>query len=282
MRVDVRQHAESAFSRPQYAALVEELRRTNREMNDFVRALAHDMGANLMLLECSAARLKRSLSRERSEEAEENLAHIEACLRQSRRLLDDMVELGRSGSLRMEPCRVELAAVVDEVLLEQRELLQTRGVQVHVERPLPVFWCNEDRLKQIVVNLVRNAVKHGCPASGGRITIAGVADETVRARKLAGFRVQDNGPGIAPRHVEDVFRPGWRAPGTVAEGSGMGLAIVRKIAGLYGGDAYVDTNSPGGTFVVRLPQARLGANSGRHPGHSPQPHNPKLGRPSRR
>ena len=293
MRLDTRPHNAKSPTAEQFAALVGQLRRANEELNDFVRALAHDMGANLMLMESSTARLKRALADDRRAGAEENLDHLEACLRQSRRLLDDMVELGRSGSVRVEPCRVELEAVVDEVLFEQRELLSARGVEVRVERPLPAFWCNEDRLKQIVVNLVCNAVKHGCNPQGGRVTISG-AEET---GKLAGFRVHDNGPGIDPRWHEEVFLPGRRLPGTTTEGSGMGLAIVRKIAGLYRGDVRVDPHVSAGTaFVVRLPKAeqtasrpasrRAGGPSdpppARHAGHSPRPHDPRLERPGRR
>jgi signal transduction histidine kinase len=288
----------------QFAALVGQLRRTNDELNHFVRALSHDMGANLMLLESSVSRLKRSLRGGRPA-AGEDMAHVEACLRQSRRLLNDMVELGRTGSVQVEPRRVELEGVVDEVLFEQRELLAARGIKVEVQRPLPAFWCNEDRLKQIVVNLVRNAAKHGCDPHRPRITITcsdAVPMENGSDRRLAEFRVHDNGPGIPPQFREEIFLPGRRLTQADVEGSGMGLAIVRKIVELYGGAVFVDPQTAEGTvFAVRLPQpveaqppaphseARPAAGverpAARHSSHSPQPHNrfqPGLKRPGRR
>jgi signal transduction histidine kinase len=270
----------------QVAALVSQLQRSNEELNHFVRALSHDMGANLMLIEGSVSRLKRSLGAERAPQADEHLAHVEACLRQSRRLLNDMVELGRTGSVQVQPRRVELEAVLDEVLFEQRELLASRQVQVDVERPLPAFWCNEDRLKQIVVNLIRNAAIHGCDRQWPRIVVSTMADAPPG---LVGFSIHDNGPGIERRFHEEIFLPGRRLAEASTEGSGMGLAIVRKIAGLYGGTVFLDPQGTSGTtFVVQLPrpaeaghesppphkrgQPSAGLPPTRHPGHSPRPH----------
>jgi signal transduction histidine kinase len=276
----------------QVAALVSQLRRNHEELNHFVRALSHDMGANLMLIEGSLSRLKRSLRADRPTQADEDLAHVEACLRQSRRLLNDMVELGRTGSVHVEPGRVELDAVLREVLFEQRELLAHRRVEVHVQRPLPAFWCNEDRLKQIVVNLIRNAAIHGGDRERPQIVVASVADAPPG---LASFSIHDNGPGIDRRYGEEIFLPGRRLPEASAEGSGMGLAIVRKIAELYGGTVFLDPQcTTGTTFVVHLPQPidaqhepqrphERGRQSpelptSHHASHSPQPHRRLQGR----
>jgi len=287
MRTDnANNHKKDRSPTEQVAALVAQLQRSNEELNHFVRALSHDMGANLMLIESSVSRLKRSLGAERAERADEDLAHVEACLRQSRRLLNDMVELGRTGSVQVQPGRVELEAVLDEVLFEQRELLASRQVHVEVMRSLPAFWCNEDRLKQIVVNLIRNAAIHGCDPRRPRIVISAAAGA---ARGLAGFSIHDNGPGIDRRYREEIFLPGRRLVEASAEGSGMGLAIVRKIAELYGGTVSFDPQCVSGTtFVVQLPTpAEAGSDpppphqrgrqspalpSTHHRGHSPQPH----------
>jgi signal transduction histidine kinase len=131
-------------------------------------------------------------------------------------------------------------------------------VEVVVGQPLPAVWCNADRVKQIVVNLLRNAVKHGCDPQQPRISIsAGLEQcpplETDVPKRVA-LRIHDNGPGIPRRYHQEIFLPGRRAPGCAADGSGMGLAIVKKIADLYNGDAYVEPGeAPGTTMVVCLP-----------------------------
>jgi signal transduction histidine kinase len=244
----------------QHRRTLRQLRLANDELNHFVRALSHDMRVNFLLLESSFSQLKDNIAKGRQGVPPESVAHVEACLRQSQRFLDDLVELGRSGNVQVEPSTVDLARVVDEVLFEQRELIGQRGVEVQVQRPLPVVWCHEGRLKQILVNLLRNAVKHGCDRQSPKIVI-GPAEPPMRKDHPAGsadrtvaFQIHDNGRGIDPRFQEDIFLPGRRLPEADAEGSGMGLAIVRKIVDHYRGSVYVDPDCPSGTaFVVALP-----------------------------
>jgi two-component system, LuxR family, sensor kinase FixL len=268
-------HGKLRELRRQNAQAVDQLRRANDDLHHFVRALSHDMSVNLILLKSSFDQLRRRFSASESPELDRDIALVDACLRQSRRFLDDMVELGRTGSVQVEPARVELEAVVEEVLFEQRDVLQSRAVEMTVEKPLPVLWCNQDRVKQIVVNLVRNAVKHGCDPQSPRITISAVggpARTTAAGDLLAGFRVHDNGPGIPRRFHQEIFLPGKRLPGAHPDGSGMGLAIVRKIVDLYAGEVYVDPRCREGTrIVVWLPLGQLaakdGAKSSVHSGH---------------
>jgi signal transduction histidine kinase len=279
---------------------LEQLRRANDELNHFVRALSHDMRVNFLLLESSFSELKQNLPTDRDGRLAERVAHVEACLRQSQRFLEDLVELGRSGSVQVEPSTVDLARLVDEVLFEQRELIGQQGVEVLVKRPLPAVWCHEGRLKQILVNLLRNAVKHGCDRRSPQIVIGPAeppapSGEAARpAARTVAFQVHDNGRGIDPRFREEIFLPGRRLPEADAEGSGMGLAIVRKIVDHYRGSVYVDSSCPAGTaFVVALPAPPEGGQSpqqaaetmrhsiagipppftkGRHPSHADGPH----------
>ena len=239
--------------------------------DDFVRALSHDMSANFMLLESSFAHLKKSLDglsggvsdvdghsagRESLSDLGKHAAHVDACLHESRRLLDDLAQLARTGTVEMEPRRVELMAVVDEVLFEQDELLQHRGIEAIVQTPLPVFWCNPGRLKQIVTNLIRNAACHGCDPKRPRIVVSPATVSGTKGHGMAAFHVGDNGPGLDPRLHREIFLPGRRYAHEGIEGSGMGLAIVKKLVVHYGGTVCIDPEFPGGTaFLVTLPSA---------------------------
>jgi signal transduction histidine kinase len=249
--------------------MVRQLRESHDELQHFVRALSHDMNVNLLLLQASVQELKKGLGPTPLPQVERDVALVDACLKQSRRFLNDMVELGKTGAVQVEPDRVDLQAVVDEVLFEQRAPLQEASVTVHVERPLAAVWCNADRVKQIVVNLLRNAVKHGCDRQAPRITIAAAADGADRVA----LRIHDNGPGIPRRYHREIFLPGRRAPGCAADGSGMGLAIVKKIADLYQGDAYVDSACAQGTaMVVTLPATKPEAPHAGKPAVQPRIH----------
>lgn len=247
----------------EHARIVGRPRRKHGESDYFVRALSHDMSANFMLLENSFSRLKRALSQPSRCELDEAVLHVEACLRQSKRFLDDLVDLARTGSVQMEPSRVELAEVVDEVLFEHRQLIADGSVQVDVRRPLQAVWCNRHRLKQVITNLLRNAVKHGCDPKHPRVSISsGPGEEDTAERGREGFvsiRIHDNGPGIDPEFHDQVFLPGQRLAGASGDGSGMGLAIVKKIVEYYGGRVYVNSGVGTGTaFVVCLPSAEDG------------------------
>jgi signal transduction histidine kinase len=244
-------------------ALVDEIRRSHEEMDHFVRALSHDMSANFMLLEDSFSRLKRSIDQSQRPDMRELATHVEACLKESRRFLNDLVGLAKTGRIAMEPNQVEVGRVLDEVLFEQRDLIDDRGVRVHRSPRFPAVLCNPQRLKQILTNLIRNAILHGCDPLDPQISIAVEAASVAaggRGRTRPGvfvaFRVHDNGRGIAPQHREEIFLPGRRLAGAATEGSGMGLAIVRKIVEHYGGRVFVEPQSRIGTAIVfTLPSA---------------------------
>jgi signal transduction histidine kinase len=235
--------------------LLRRLEESERELDHFVRALSHDMNANFMLLDHSFRALRRSYGRAPLEGLTDGFSHVEACLKQSRRFLEDLVTLGRTGSITMEPGRVDVARVVQEVLFEQRELIDERRIELYVEEGLPIVWCNEGRVKQVLTNLVRNAIRHGCDKDFPRIRISPLPARDGDDH-FAWLSVHDNGRGIPADAREEVFLPGRRLPGAHESGSGMGLAIVRKIVGYYGGQVFVDPNCARGTaFIVTLPRA---------------------------
>lgn len=224
-----------------------------------IRALAHDLQANYMLLEATLRRLKRQ-----GAGAHGDFAQIEAILREARRLLDDLRLLGHSGEVPFEPSRLDLEHIVREILEEQAPLLAARNADVQVALPLPGVWCNEARLKQALTNLVRNAALHGCDRSLPRITISAAAhaarDESDAAHPTAAanwvwIRVEDNGPGIPAEFRRLIFQSGVRLAGTKAAGSGMGLATVADIVGHYGGAAWVDGRARGAALVCSFPAA---------------------------
>jgi signal transduction histidine kinase len=233
---------------------LDELRRSHEELDHFVRALSHDMTANFMLLEASFGRLKGLLEDPPRADRQEAVTHVEACLRESKRFLEDLVGLAKTGNVQMEPARVEVGRVLDEVLFEQRELLAQRNVRVDVRRPIPAVWCNEHRLKQVLTNLIRNAIRHGCDPERPQITVSTAESRTGRTggqgQRMVWLRVYDNGPGIGAEHLEEVFLPGRRLADAAGDGSGMGLAIARKVVEYYGGAIHVDPDCHDGTAMV--------------------------------
>jgi len=248
----------------------QQLRRDHEELDHLVRALSHDMNANFMLLSNSFAQLKRASERVAMPEVQEKMIHLDACLAQSRRFLGDLITLGKTGRVDMQPEVVDLADIVQSIRFEQRDLLAERGITFSVEGELPQLWSNAARVKQIVTNLVRNAARHGCDAIRPRITIRG--GQAFGPGAMAWFRVADNGRGIDRKYREEIFKPGARLPSAHPQGSGIGLAIVDKMARAMAGSVRVvdaaesagsDVHTPrvtsGAVFEVRLPAASVAA-----------------------
>jgi signal transduction histidine kinase len=273
----IRQAAGKVLLEREQSSRLEQLEQSRHEMNHFVRSLSHDMTAMFMLLDHSFQRLKDAASPVAAKPVAaveqpaiveprpmagaigpltQRFAHVEACLRESKRFLDDLTTVARTGTVEMEPSRVELSLLVEEVLFEQRELLDERGVEVEIEADLPAVWCNPCRVKQVITNLVRNAVRHGCDPREPRITIAGRSSPDPTEAAFEWLTIHDNGPGIPPQAREEIFEPGRRLSTAHPDGTGMGLSIVRKIVQHYGGQVFVEPKSGSGTtFVLSLPSA---------------------------
>jgi two-component system sensor histidine kinase DctS len=119
-------------------------------------------------------------------------------------------------------------------------------------------WCNRGRLKDVLLNLLRNAIRHGCDPSGPHVIIEPAppaSDSAAAEGSLAGIRVWDNGPGISPEKTREMFLPGRRLDGA-GPGSGWGLAIVRSTVEQFGGHVEWEADCPSGTaFRVTLPIA---------------------------
>jgi signal transduction histidine kinase len=174
------------------------------------------------------------------------------------RLVDDLLDVTRvaRGKIQLHRGAVDLAAVARRAADDHRALLTERGVELSVRetgRPVPVLG-DETRLAQVLGNLLHNAAKF-TPA-GGQVTLSvGVEDG------LAVLRVADTGAGIDPALLGELFSPFTQAQQTLARtegGLGLGLALVKGIVTLHGGEVRVRSEGTGrgAEFVITLPLVR--------------------------
>ncbi len=243
------------------------------DIDHHLRALSHDMGANLMLMESTVDVLKQDAAPVTPAAAREGIAHLEACLRQSNKFIGDLVTLARSGTIEMQPELVLPTEIATQVQFEQRRLLAERDIDFLIEEDLPAVMVHPGRLKQVLTNLVRNAARHGCDTTNAQIVIRSSTDprtalpsdwplgeDDTRPAVAKGqpvwLCVYDNGPGIPAEQREEIFVAGKRLPSAHAEGTGMGLAIVKKIIDHYGGGRIlVDPRTAGTAMLFSLPSA---------------------------
>lgn len=225
-----------------------ELRRANRDLDDFVSLVSHDLRSPLTPIISYADHLYESCRERLDPGALQCLTNISHSGNRMLATLNDLLSLAKVGQVDRPAQPVESRQVVEQVLAGLGDSLKSRRVRVGLG-PLPAVQIPETLLFQLLDNLLRNALRYGCRA-GGSITVGGERISDDRCRLF----VADDGPGVPEDEREaifEVFRRG-SAEGS-SEGTGVGLAIVEKIARLYNGCAWVEETPGGGsTFRVEL------------------------------
>jgi signal transduction histidine kinase len=166
-------------------------------------------------------------------------------IRLSERIISDLLDRARTGAPVLST--VDVPALLDDVL-SHANIPESITVEREYATPLPAVVIDRDQVRQIVWNLVTNAVQamEDTPEASGTLTV-GAALTGGHLR----IEVRDSGPGIAPSDADRVFEPMFT---TKAQGVGLGLSISRAYARANGGDLSVaDTGGPGACFVLDLP-----------------------------
>jgi signal transduction histidine kinase len=185
-------------------------------------------------------------------------AAIEGALRQVKRLtdlVDQLLDLSKleSGAVPLELSEVRAEALLDQVVAEWSEPASSRGIRIELEPGSPelVLCVDADRMRQVLANLVANAIRHS-PEVGRVLLSARAEGSTTR------LEVADEGPGIPADDLERVFERFYRsdpARSADAGGAGLGLAIARWIVELHGGTIRAAKAGPRGCrIVVELPR----------------------------
>jgi signal transduction histidine kinase len=160
-------------------------------------------------------------------------------------LIQDLLELSRVGRFQTEPERVELTPLVDELVAEVRGQYPT--FEAHVA-PLPTVWMNRVRARQLFANLLENAAEH---AGGGPVRVAVRAEPSDDDASVVS--VLDDGPGVPAEYRERVFGVFERLEVDDRTGTGIGLAICRKIIETIGGRIWLADRDDGAEFRLLLP-----------------------------
>ncbi|MBN1938721.1 MAG: HAMP domain-containing protein [Candidatus Aminicenantes bacterium] len=175
--------------------------------------------------------------------SQEGIAQIE-------KFIKEMLNFTRATELQPAPFAVE--QIVEESLKMMRDIFREKEIQVEkrLDKSLPEVVVDGDRLRQVLLNLFRNAVE--AVETGGRIVVSADLAEDRAGRRLR-LHVSDNGPGIPEKDWENVFEPFFT---TKSWGIGLGLANARKLIELHRGTIrVVHKRSPGTAFEIQIPIA---------------------------
>ncbi len=236
----------------QVRALLLEREEANRRKDEFLAMLSHELRNPLASVANAAALLKETVDPENRVWA---AGVIERQSRQLAHLINDLLDVSRvtTGKIRLRKEVCDVAILLDRACETVRPLVDERSHRLTCNYQRDTFWLKADpvRVEQIVLNLLTNAAKY-TPA-GGRIDLSVARD----GGELV-ITVQDNGMGIAPDRLPEIFNlfaQGERSMARSEGGLGIGLTVVRKLAELHGGkiEAQSDGHDHGSTFTVRLP-----------------------------
>jgi signal transduction histidine kinase len=234
----------------------EALREADRRKDEFIAMLSHELRNPLAPIRNVVTLLKDDATP--PPVRADAYGILERQVAQLVRLVDDLLDVSRvsRGTLGLQPCEVELAAVVSNAVETSRPLVEAAGHELEIELPRePVRVVGDPvRLSQVVTNLLNNAARY--TPRGGRIRLA-----VRRAGAEAAISVRDNGIGIEAQALPgifDMFRQGEHSRQRFPGGLGIGLSLARRLAEMHGGRIEAASAGPGrgAEFVVHLPAAR--------------------------
>ncbi|MGP0068116.1 MAG: sensor histidine kinase [Isosphaeraceae bacterium] len=240
----------------------DELSRKNKELDEFVYVVSHDLQEPLRTLIAFSDFLLRDYGDRLEAEGQEFVQYLVGASRRMRAMIHGMLNLSRAGKVVADFQEVDLEEQIAIIKTDLGELIRSRGAEVRLSGPLPAIWGDRDRIRQLLANLIINGLKYNQSQNPWVEirTMATAADESeadgipIERGADATISVKDNGIGIEPQFHKTIFQL-FRRLHTQEEyeGTGAGLAICSKIVQAHEGRIWVESlPGEGATFFIRL------------------------------
>jgi signal transduction histidine kinase len=243
--------------------------RAERDHAALISTLAHELRSPLTSVKGFSSTLLRRWDRFSDEQKRLIIETIEADADRVTRLVSDLLDVSRIEAGRMQVRRQEI--FLDPLIAKHLRRLSSLGIpdsriKVEVHRPIPDCWADPDRVDQIMINLVDNAVTHGAGQINVRVaggTVDMVDGDDGDARPACVVSVADEGQGIPEQLRSVIFTRFWHGPGQ--RNTGLGLYIVKALVEAHGGRVRATNNPSGGaifTFSIPAGDPSLGLSDG--------------------
>jgi PAS domain S-box-containing protein len=233
--------------------LIDELEAKNAELERFTYTVSHDLKSPLITIRGFLGYLEKDAISGNIERLRKDIERISDATAKMQRLLNELLELSRIGRLTNPPEELAFESVVREALALTQGQLSARGVTVEIAEDLPRIYGDRVRLVEVVQNLIDNAIKFMGSQTGPCINIGSKKEPGDKSQNVT-FFVQDNGIGIEPQFQEKVFGL-FDKLDPRSDGTGVGLALVKRIVEIHGGRIWVESAGLGSgtTFYFTLP-----------------------------
>ena len=256
INADITRRKQAEEERERY---LQELERSNAELQDFASIASHDLQEPLRKVQAFGEHLKEHLGENLDELGKDFLARMQNAAQRMSGLIEALLQYSRVTSKAQPFQPVDLQQAVCEVLVNMEESIATAHARVEFV-PMPRVMADPVQVRQLLQNLVGNALKFQRPGNPPRVSIEA---HCVGAAALGcpgdqggwEITVRDNGIGFDEKYLDRIFRPFQRLHGrNEYAGSGMGLAICRKVVARHGGTITAHSRpGEGSQFVVTLP-----------------------------
>lgn len=239
-------HLEAEDAQERLRAQARELERSNRDLEQFAYVASHDLQEPLRKVASFTQLLQKRYGDRLDERADQYIAFAADGAHRMQRLIQDLLSfsrVGRSGEAQED---VDLEAVLRQVMLDLSHRIEEEQARI-THDPLPVVRGEKGLLAMLLRNLVSNALKFRHPDRPPRVHLSARQDEVDGTWELS---CRDNGIGIDPQYADRVFVIFQRLhPKEVYSGTGIGLALVKRVVEHHGGQVWVDPGATQGTIV---------------------------------
>ncbi len=228
---------------------IQELNRKNAELERFTYTVSHDLKSPLVTIKGFLGFLKKDLETNREDRIQKDFSRIEEATLKMGTLLSELLELSRIGRIINQPEQVDLVKLTRETLEMLDGRIRERNITVMVSPDLPLLYADRPRLAEVLENLIDNAAKY----MGGQLKPF-VEVGSLQAKNKTVIFIRDNGIGIEPKYHTKIFGLFEKLDST-SEGTGIGLALVKRIIETHGGRVWVESEGlgKGSTFCFTIP-----------------------------
>ncbi len=234
--------------------LIVELENKNAELERFAYTVSHDLKSPLITIRGFIGLLEADIPKGDMDRIDDDMVRISFAADKMHKLLDELLELSRIGRPANPPVEVSLADLTAEAVNLLADAIAEKGVRVEISPDLPIVFADRCRLLEVLQNLIENAVKFMGDQRNPLIEIGVRRDSDEHV-----YYVHDNGKGIKSRHQERIFNL-FDKLDQDSEGTGVGLAIVKRIIEVHRGRVWVESEGPGKgcTFCFTIPKKGAG------------------------
>lgn len=228
------------------------LQEANQELKDFVYIASHDLREPLRKITSFGSLLKESVEAKLNDDEKESLKYMIDGAERMTKMIEGLLTYSRVGTKEIQFEEVDLNEIVHQLKqLELSKSIEESGGTVEVPQSLPKVWANPIQIRQLMQNLIGNGLKYHTKDAKPVVTVISksISDDVIR------IEVQDNGIGLDEKYYEDIFKMFRRLHSrTEYEGTGIGLAICKKIIDKHNGQIGVESKrGQGSTFWFTLP-----------------------------